>query len=199
MNVWRINSDGSNLKQLSKGRFDTSPECSRDSKWAYYLDEDASPVGRVLLNGGAPEMSARNADPPRLLRGHYVDLSPDGKSVAFGVELGEANPVHKIAVIPLDAGPQPTDSHARSESRHCRLPEVLRPTEKHSFIRSSKMECRTCGCSRWTAPAGVRSRISRPIRSPDLRWSPDGKTLGVLSRRIDADVVLLRESSNAPQ
>ncbi|MGB9337260.1 MAG: hypothetical protein WCB14_19780, partial [Candidatus Acidiferrales bacterium] len=33
----------------------------------------------------------------------------------------------------------------------------------------------------------------------DLRWSPDGKTLGVLTRRIDADVVLLRESSNAPQ
>jgi hypothetical protein len=32
-----------------------------------------------------------------------------------------------------------------------------------------------------------------------LRWSPDAKNIGVLSRRIDADVVLLRESGTTTQ
>ncbi len=32
-----------------------------------------------------------------------------------------------------------------------------------------------------------------------IEWSPDGKSIGVLSRRTEADVVLLRESSSATQ
>ena len=37
VNIWRVNADGTNLKQLSNGLRDLGPECSPDSKWAYYL------------------------------------------------------------------------------------------------------------------------------------------------------------------
>ncbi len=198
MNIWRANADGSNLKQLSKGRFDTSPECSRDSKWAYYLDQDASQVGRVLLDGGAPEILPGTPIPHAFAAGTYVDLSPDGKSVAFGVELGEANPVHKIVVVPLDAGPQPTVRMLDPNPDIANSPRYS-PDGKalvYPIVKNGVSNL-------WLQPLdGAPGHPITNFKSDlimDLRWSPDGKTLGVLTRRIDADVVLLRESSNATQ
>ncbi|MGB8850643.1 MAG: hypothetical protein WCC76_13075, partial [Candidatus Acidiferrales bacterium] len=40
-NIWRINADGTNLKQLTSGQFDDGPECSVDSKWVIYFQENA--------------------------------------------------------------------------------------------------------------------------------------------------------------
>jgi len=31
----------------------------------------------------------------------------------------------------------------------------------------------------------------------NFRWSPDGKTLGVLQQRVEGDVVLLRDTHSA--
>jgi len=106
-NIWRINSDGTNLKQLSNGRFDIGPECSRDSKTAYYINQDASRIERVPVDGGTPETLPGTPIPHGFISGHDVSLSPDGKSLGFLLVLGEQIQVHKIAVIPLDAGPQP--------------------------------------------------------------------------------------------
>jgi Tol biopolymer transport system component len=59
------------------------------------------------VDGGTPEILPGTPIPHTLVVGHYLGLSPDGKSVAFLVEYGETSPVHKIAIVPLDAGPQP--------------------------------------------------------------------------------------------
>ena len=64
-NIWRVSADGANLKQLSHGQRDRSPECSKDSKWAYYVNANASRVERVPVDGGTPESSTRNADSAR--------------------------------------------------------------------------------------------------------------------------------------
>jgi hypothetical protein len=44
-------------------------------------------------------------------------------------------------------------------------------------------------------PRGRQITNFRTDQILGLQWSPDGKSIGILSRRIDADVVLLRESS----
>jgi Tol biopolymer transport system component len=107
INTWRVNTDGTNLKQLSKGQRDFPSECSLDSKWAYYINQSASRVERVPIDGGTPETVPGTPVAHSITAGFCLDFSPDGKSVSFLTTTVETNAVNKIAVVPLDAGPQP--------------------------------------------------------------------------------------------
>ncbi len=127
-NVWRVNTDGTNLKRLSNGQRDTAPECSGDSKWAYYLDVTTSRLERVPLDGGTPEIVPGTPIPHALINGHFLDFSPDGKWVALMIDSGDANTISRIALIPLDAGsqpqvrfldPNPTSARSATPSRKC--------------------------------------------------------------------------------
>ena len=197
-NIWRVNADGSNLKQLSNGQRDRGPECSVDSKWAYYINANASRVERVPVDGGTPETLPGTPIPHALILDRYFDLSPDGKSVAFLISVNETNPIRQIAVIPLDAGPQP---QVRLLDPHPAIWYPLRfmPDGKDLVypITRSRLE------NLWLQPLnGSPGRQITNFKTDQilgLRWSPDGKNIGVLSRRIDADVVLLRESSTTTQ
>jgi eukaryotic-like serine/threonine-protein kinase len=197
-NIWRINADGSNLKQLSNGHLDLGPECSRDSKWAYFMDQDASRVERVPVDGGTPEIVPGTPISHAFITSRYLDFSPDGKSVVFGVELGETTPVHKIAVLPLDAGAQPP---IRLLDPHPDIADGPRFTpDGKAFVYPITQN----GVDNlWLQPLdGTPGRQITNFKTDLigwLQWSPGGKNIGVLTRRIDADVVLLRESSNATQ
>lgn len=197
-NIWRVNADGTNLKQLSNGQRDRGPECSLDSKWAYYIDANSSRVERVPIDGGTPETLPGTPIPHALILDRYFDLLPDGKSVAFLISVGETNPVHKIAVVPLDAGPQP---QVRLLDPHPAIWYPLRFTPDGKAlvypITQNRVE------NLWLQPLdGSPGRQITNFKTDQilgLRWSPDGKNIGLLSRRIDADVVLLRESSTTTQ
>jgi serine/threonine protein kinase len=92
-NLWRIDADGTNEKQLTTGLNEQSPTCSRDGKWVYYVDNgDKRLVKRISINGGSPETIVHKDV-------FYFSLSPDGKSVA-SVELRELD--HKL-VLRLDS------------------------------------------------------------------------------------------------
>jgi len=92
-NLWRIDADGTNEKQLTSGLNEQSPACSRDGKWVYYVDNgDKRLVKRVPIDGGSPETIVHKDV-------FYFSLSPDGKSVA-SVELRELD--HKL-VLRLDS------------------------------------------------------------------------------------------------
>ena len=92
-NLWRIDADGTNEKQLTSGLNEQAPTCSRDGKWVYYVDNgDKRFVKRVPVDGGPPETIV-----PRDV--FYFSLSPDGKNVA-SIELRELD--HKL-VLRLDS------------------------------------------------------------------------------------------------
>src|SRR5207237_514302 len=55
INIWRVDADGSNQKQLTNGKMDFNPSCSPDGKWVYYSDWDAQQVNRVPTEGGTAE------------------------------------------------------------------------------------------------------------------------------------------------
>ena len=193
-NIWRVNADGTNLKQLSSGQRDRNPECSPDSKWAYYIDANASRVQRVPVDGGMAETLPGTPIPRALILDRYFDLSPDGKAMAFVISTLGANPVHKIAVVPLDAGPRP---QVRLLDPHLAISYPLRFTPNGKALVYPITQDRAGNL--WLQPVdGPRGRQITNFRTDQilgLQWSPDGKSIGVLSRRIDADVVLLRESS----
>jgi eukaryotic-like serine/threonine-protein kinase len=192
-NIWRVNADGTNLKQLSNGQRDRNPECSVDSKWAYYVDANASRVQRVSVNGGTPETLSGTPIPRAMILNRYFDLSPDGKAMAFVISTLGTNPTHKIAVLPLD-GPQP---QVRLLDPHPSISYPLRFTPDGKALIYPITQERAGNL--WLQPIeGSHGRQITNFTSGQilgLQWSPDGKNIGVLNRRIDADVVLLRESS----
>jgi len=197
-NIWRINADGTNLKQLTSGQFDDGPECSVDSKWVIYFQENAGHVERVPVDGGAPETLPGTSIPHSIIASNYLALSPDGKSMAFLLETVEANPTHKIALVPLDAGPQPPvhllDSHPGISDGPRFTPDgkaFVYPVTENGVGNL------------WLQPldgtSGRQITNFKTDRIVATQWSPDGKSIGVLGRRVEADVVLLRDSGAAAQ
>jgi eukaryotic-like serine/threonine-protein kinase len=197
INVWRANSDGTNLKQLSNGVRDIGPECSPDSKWAYFLDTNASRVQRVPIDGGTPETVPGTPIPHYFITGSAVvnpALSPDGKSMALFVAYTDANSVHKIAVLALDAGPQP---QPRLLDPHPDIADGARFTPDGKALVYPIVQNGVANL--WLQPLDGSPGHQLTNFKSDLitgfNWSPDGKNIGVVTRRIDADVVLLREAA----
>ena len=95
-NTWKIGADGSNLKQLSKGRQEFKAECSPDSKWAYFSDNTGNRVQRVSIDGGTPETvpgadSFRTPSSLRTLSASHPPPPPpprlDGKTLSCAIRL----------------------------------------------------------------------------------------------------------------
>jgi eukaryotic-like serine/threonine-protein kinase len=53
--IWRMEADGSSLKQLSDGTDDGLPLCAPQGRWVYYMDGPGSRWMRVALEGGKAE------------------------------------------------------------------------------------------------------------------------------------------------
>jgi serine/threonine protein kinase len=74
-NLWRMDTTGLNLKQLTFGLNEADPECSRDGKWVYYVDRaDNMNLKRISVEGGTPETIFN------IPTGAYA-VSPDGKRI----------------------------------------------------------------------------------------------------------------------
>jgi Tol biopolymer transport system component len=89
-NLWRVDSNGTNLTRLTFGLNERVPACSIDGKWLYYLDAaDNHFLKRIPIEGGSPETIIKSpADP-------YA-LSPDDKTVAT-FEVREAD--HTVILV----------------------------------------------------------------------------------------------------
>jgi len=55
VSVWRVAADGSDLLQLSSGKFDALPACSPDGKLVYYADIVSGQMKQVPVEGGTAE------------------------------------------------------------------------------------------------------------------------------------------------
>ncbi len=194
LSLWRINSDGTNLTRLTSGRRDVMPLCSPDSKRAYYFDQVEGRVKSVPTDGGIPEVVAGTVIPHTFVsQAYYLGRSPDGRELALLYLVGESNPVHKIALIPLDAGAQPQVRYLDPNPAIADAPRFT-PDGKALVYPITVAGADDV----WLQPLdGSPGRQLTNFKSDQifgLEWSPDGKKLAVLQRRIDADVVLLRET-----
>ncbi|HEY0727607.1 MAG TPA: hypothetical protein VGD38_06010, partial [Pyrinomonadaceae bacterium] len=76
MNIWRINSDGTQPVQLTTGTYQDLPSFTPDSKWIIY--RTGKEVRKVSMDGGPPVVLFR-----REVQGPAI--SPDGRLLAFFV------------------------------------------------------------------------------------------------------------------
>jgi eukaryotic-like serine/threonine-protein kinase len=196
--LWRMNADGTNAKRISDTEWVFTPECSRDSRWAYFSDFSSSRVFRVPVDGGITETLSGTPIPHALIAGNNLDVSPDGKSLAFLAIFDEPNWGHKIAVLPVDAGPQP---QIRWLAPHPGIGNGPRFTPDGKALVYPIVQSGVGNL--WLQPLdGSPGRQITSFKTDtiaDFRFSPDGKSVGVLSVRTEADVVLLRDTGAAPQ
>ncbi|HET7100512.1 MAG TPA: DPP IV N-terminal domain-containing protein, partial [Terriglobia bacterium] len=97
--IWRVNPDGSSLKQLTEGSYDMWPSCSPDGKWVVYwsLSSGKFEIWKVSIGGGTPVQltNAAGAFSP--------SVSPDGKWLACSYKEEPQKPWN-LAILPFAGG-----------------------------------------------------------------------------------------------
>lgn len=76
--IWRVNADGSDLRQLTTGGENTQPTLSPDGQWIVYASEGEGQAGlrKISIDGGEPVvLTDRKASAP--------EVSPDGRQIAY--------------------------------------------------------------------------------------------------------------------
>jgi eukaryotic-like serine/threonine-protein kinase len=203
--VWRMDTNGSNLVQLTRQPADPGigAVCSPDGKWVYYQDSGAWAVTRVSIDGGTPE-PVPGTDVPNFT---FIDgngISPDGKLLAvlgtraLGGKNDSESPVHSIALVSLDAGPKPPRRMLDPDPRITAWPQFTPDGTAIVYpIHENGLD------NLWLQPLdGSRGHQITDFKSDAIRtfrFSPDGKTLGVLRSHTESDAVVLQDSATSPQ
>jgi serine/threonine protein kinase len=196
VNVWRIDTDGSNPKQLTFGATDVGPICSQDGMWVYYRNLDTLQLFRVPIDGGAPEQVQGTAG---LFASEGGGLSPDGKLLVFLATSNDPKKtVGKLVLVPLDAGPKPQVQFLDPDPRIVAYPQFTPDGKALVYLVHEKGTDNL-----WLHPLdGSPSRQITNFQTDviqNFQFSLDGKTLGVMRTHIESDVVLLHDTGSSPQ
>jgi len=184
-NVWRANSSGGDLKQLTHSKSDNFPVCAPDAESVYYLSAEAGGVMQVPIDGGTPRKVTE------LSPAGFFDVSPDGKTVAFATIDHAAGHEEKIALVATDSG----------QVQKMLAFEKPRVTNLIRFARDGKAliyDVRENGVDNlWQQPLdGSVGKFVTSFRTEhiwDYHWSPDGSKLALVRGHTDSDVVLMRD------
>ena len=194
--IWRADTDGSNLTQLSAGKLAIHPNCSPDGKFVVYADVEGNSVHvmRVAIDGGTPaQVSKEELFSPV--------ISPDGTSLAAAYQ-PEPGKRPKLAVVGLDGGEirnvydlPPEMQGAFNGDGGQKLAwtkdgrAVLYPINKDGVA------------SLWAQPVGAQGSTPAAAKQvmnlgPDFQWgaytlSPDGKQIIYAHGRAVTDAVLI--------
>jgi serine/threonine protein kinase len=184
-NLWRMDLDGTNQKQLTSGRNDQEPHCPKTGDSVYYIDNtDSRYVKRVPVAGGSPETVVKYAV------GAY-SLSPDGKEIV-SYEVRELD--HKL-MLRIDN--VETRQMAYSEIDQRALPDGLSYTPDGKgivyIVREKGVD------NLWLQPldGSPHRQISHFKKDRIFRFvfSPDGSKIALESGATESDAVLLHDES----
>jgi serine/threonine protein kinase/sugar lactone lactonase YvrE len=183
--VWRADSTGGNLKQLSNGKNDDYPVCSPDSRWVYYKDDNAQRLMKISIEGGSAE---KVSDLP--ISGLF-DISPDGNTAVFTTVDHAHGHEEKLTLLDTATG-QVRKTMALERQRMAFFIAFSRDGKSVIYpVRDSDAD------NLWQqALDGSPGKFLTSFKSEhiwDFHWSWDGSKLAMIRGHNDSDVVLMRE------
>jgi serine/threonine protein kinase len=194
-NIWRVDADGTNPKQLSHGAAEVGPFCTQDGRWIYFSDVVTRRVMRVSIDGGdaAP---APGAELPISAPG--IALSRDGRFLAYMALKGGRSGELKIALVDLTADATSQTRLLNSDPRIMAMNQFAPDSKSVVYIiRENGAE------NLWIQPLdGSPGHAITNFQSDTIQnfeFSPDGKSLGILRSHTESDVVVLHDNGAAPQ
>jgi serine/threonine protein kinase len=195
VNVWRANADGSNLMRLTNGRRDLHPVCSRDQKWVFYYDASAQGIMRVPLDpSGKPEALPRSSDFQGFIVWSNMEMSTDGNSLAYVVEVADKETpgsTRKIALLDLESSTSPRLLDANS---HISGGVQFTPDRKAIAYPTRENGADNVWVQPLDGSAGHQITNFKSDRIIQFHWSPDGSKLAVLRVHSESNVVLIQET-----
>jgi Tol biopolymer transport system component len=185
-NLWRMNADGSDLKQLTRGGHDSSPQVTPDGRWIVYASWIAGKpnIWKISIDGGEPvQLTDKYSMSPV--------VSPDGKQIACSYWDESYETKFVIALIPIEGG-TPVKSFD--------LPtNMVRWTSDGRAL--TYIETRGSASNIWSQPlAGGPARQLTDWKSDrifNFAWSRDGKQLALARGVVTNDVVLISDAGQA--
>jgi len=192
-NVWRMDTSG-NVKQVSDGKLETSPVCSPDGKWVFFLQQGGqTKLAKAPIDGGAARVisgvvSDAISDSPNL---GLFDISPDGTLAAFPTLQHSGEHREMLEVVETDAGK--VTKQVPFERPRFGLLHFSRDGKAVVYpVRENGVE------NLWLQPLdGSKGKQITDFTSEyifDFHWSFDGKQLAIVRGHTDSDVVLIRET-----
>ena len=196
-NVWRVNFDGSDLKQLTHDRIVSWSVCSPDGKWVYYENgKDPLAIERVSIDGGESEM-VKNSVISGVTRYWGFSVSPDGKTLLLAVT-NAATRKPQLAYVNIDSNTQAPIRFVDADPRITGHPQFA--PEGRSVLYP--IQDNNGASNLWSQPADKPGgRQITNFQSSDFiyeyEFSPDHKSLGIVSLHTDSDVVLLKDITSS--
>jgi Tol biopolymer transport system component len=184
-NLWRVDSNGANPKQLTFGLNEADPACSHDGKWVYFIDrQNNRGLLRVSIDGGTPETILGDAV------GVY-GLSPDGKQAAT-LELRDSD--HKLMLKFCSTEDKKLTYHDVDQRA---APGFIAFTpDGHGIVYVVREKSVN---NLWMQPLdGSACRQLTHFTSERIfrfAYSPDGKKIAIERGHVESDAVLLRDVS----
>jgi Tol biopolymer transport system component len=201
VNIWRVNTDGSDPKQLTEGTTDVGPSCSPDGAWVYYTSLATFQVLQVPIDGGTPEVVPGSVLSGGLVASPGLGVSPDGTLLAFrATSIDPRTPVAKIVLVPLHAGAKVQVQLLNPDPRMQGSPAVFFTPDGKALVYPIHAN----GADNlWLHPLDgspghqITNFPTDAIQT--FQFSLDGKTLGVISTHTESDVVLLHDEGSSPE
>ncbi|MFY9804035.1 MAG: protein kinase [Candidatus Acidiferrales bacterium] len=198
VNIWRMDADGANVKQLSFGAAEVGPNCSADGQWVYFSDLINQHFMRVPVDGGKAEMIPGSDVPGVALVGPGIAVSRDGRFLAFGaVNSGRSSDL-KIGLLDLRVAKGPQLRLLDADRRIVSVTQFAPDGSALVYIiRENGAE------NLWLQPLdGSAGHAVTNFGSDGIQnfeYSPDGKQLGVLRSHTESDVVILHDNGGSSQ
>jgi eukaryotic-like serine/threonine-protein kinase len=187
-NIWRMDASGGNLKQITTGSDDTPAMCSPDGKWLIYASYDNGKFlgKKVSVDGGASTKVSE-----ALLTCGCVNISPDGKNIAFQTQPVAGGPVI-IRILDFDTLQPvkeiPRDPRGGGEIRYTWDGKTIGYPIRENGLYALFV-------SPVDGSPGHRVTEFEADYIPDFHWSFDNKTLAMIRAHNDSDVVVIRQGA----
>ncbi len=182
-NLWRMDLNGTNLKQLSGGIDDREPVCAKQGQWVYFVDEkDNRNVKRIPVLGGSPQTVVKHSI------GNF-NLSPDGKEIV-SLEVREQDHNLTLRIDNVE-----TQKAAYSDVDQRALPNGLSFTPDGKSVVYIVREKGVDNLWAQALDGGARRQLTHFKKDVVLRFAfaPDGSQIAIESGTVESDAVLLHD------